>query len=65
MRLLPGSRSQLRVETYLNPYEGLKQPSFLVHFQEFQVETYLNPYEGLKLTPVNTLTLATSKLKPT
>jgi len=37
-----------RVETYLNPYEGLKPQSWTHCPQSWTVETYLNPYEGLK-----------------
>ena len=40
---------RFQVETYLNPYEGLKlQPPAPVAVHSFRVETYLNPYEGLK-----------------
>jgi len=37
------------VETYLNPYEGLKPRLEVEHTGQLSVETYLNPYEGLKL----------------
>ncbi|GEM_PF-2254725 len=39
-----------KVETLLNPYEGLKHTrgESYVNQDGFNVETLLNPYEGLK-----------------
>ena|GEM_PF-5294983 len=44
----------VNVETYLNPYEGLKH-NLNRDFSISNVETYLNPYEGLKLRTANSL----------
>ncbi|GEM_PF-3543164 len=42
------ARLNWSVETYLNPYEGLKPSWIQEALGACSVETYLNPYEGLK-----------------